>query len=58
MLAETSAFLTWALSNGRVLPRIPRRRVEAGGFAGLLRRPGARAAVAHWWNRVLEQLHG
>lgn len=54
MIAETSTFLSWALSDGRTLPRIPRRRVDLGGFAELLRRPLARAAVAHWWRRVLE----
>lgn len=56
MIAETSAFLTWALARqreGQAFPRIPRRRVDQGGFTSLLRQPGARAAVAHWWSRVL-----
>jgi hypothetical protein len=55
MIAETNAFLSWALADGRTLPRIPRRRVDAGGFSELMRRPLARAAVAHWWRRVLKQ---
>lgn len=55
MIAEHSAFLSWALRQGR-LPRIPRRRVSYGGFGSLMKRPGARAAVAHWWRRALEQL--
>ncbi|MEM1211276.1 MAG: hypothetical protein AAGI68_03160 [Planctomycetota bacterium] len=54
MIRETSAFLTWALREERDLPRIPRRRVDRGGFAELLRRSAAaRAAVQHWWSRTL-----
>src|SRR5690606_19045487 len=33
MIAETGAFLTWALRERPSLPRIPRRRVDQGGFA-------------------------
>jgi len=55
MIQETETFLAWALREGRDLPRIPRRRVDRGGFTELLRRPLARAAVAHWWRRVLER---
>ena len=54
MIRETNAFLTWALSRDRGLPRIPRRRVTDGGFSELLRRPGAVGAVEHWWKRTLE----
>jgi len=56
MISQTSAFLSWALREGRDLPRIPRRRVDEGGFTRLLRTPGARAAVAHWWGRVLDRV--
>lgn len=56
MIAETSAFLSWALRERANLPRIPRRRLDEGGFTALLRRPGARAAVAHWWGRILERV--
>jgi hypothetical protein len=58
MIDETGAFLTWALRSGASLPKIPRRRVDAGGFAQLLRSPGAKAAVNHWWNRTLEIVEG
>jgi hypothetical protein len=54
MIAETSAFLTWALSSGVDVPRIPRRRVEEGGFARLLHLPGARTAMNYWWWRTLQ----
>ena len=57
MIAQTSAFLSLALSDGRMGPRIPRRRVDEGGFSDLLRRPGARAVVGRWWERVLERLN-
>ena len=53
MIHETSVFLSWALSTPRAMPRIPRRRVDEGGFAALLKRPGARALVDRWWARVL-----
>ena len=56
MIAEHSAFLSWALRRHRRLPRIPRRRVSYGGFAAMLKRPGARAAVTHWWRWALKQL--
>ncbi len=45
MIRETSVFLTWALAGRGSLPRIPRRAVCEGGFARLMRQPGARAAV-------------
>ncbi|MEX0655550.1 MAG: hypothetical protein WDZ31_08625 [Phycisphaeraceae bacterium] len=56
MIAETEAFLSWALHGERPLPRIPRRRVDEGGYTSLLRQPGARAAVVHWWRRALNQV--
>ncbi len=55
-IAETEAFLTWALSEDRHLPRIPRRRVSQGGFGKLLERPVARTVVRHWWGRTLQKL--
>ena len=56
MIAETSAFLSWALRNHRRLPRIPRRRVSEGGFKMLLRQPGAKAAIGRWWDAVLDKV--
>jgi hypothetical protein len=53
MIAETSAFLSWALAEERGLPRVPRRRVDGGGWSAILSHPGARALVAKWWNSVL-----
>ncbi|MEO1235635.1 MAG: hypothetical protein AAFX76_02480 [Planctomycetota bacterium] len=55
-IAETSAFLSWALAEERNLPRIPRRKVAQGGFAKLLDRPMAKVAVTHWWGRALEKV--
>ncbi|MBI1335335.1 MAG: hypothetical protein GC164_00055 [Phycisphaera sp.] len=53
MIRETNAFLNWALEENRDLPRIPRRRVEDGGFVLLMRRDGARAMVDRWWGWML-----
>lgn len=53
MLRSTSRFLSRALRGG-VRLRIPRRRMDRGGFAPILRRRGARALVNRWWSRVLE----
>lgn len=58
MLAETNAFLNWAMREGHNLPRIPRRRVDEGGFSELLRRPAGRQAVQRWWLRVLNEAFG
>lgn len=55
-VAETSAFLSWALSADRQLPAIPRRRVDQGGFSSMMRRPMAGKVVAHWWSQALERL--
>ncbi|MEM6853666.1 MAG: hypothetical protein AAF593_04575 [Planctomycetota bacterium] len=48
--------MSWALSEERNLPRIPRRRVDQGGFGKILDRPIARTVVRHWWGRALEKL--
>jgi hypothetical protein len=56
MIAQTSAWLTWALENDVEVPRIPRRRVDEGGFGELLRLPQARAAVSWWWYRTFAYL--
>ena len=54
MIDETGAFLTWALSEERGLPPIPRRRVDEGGFTHILANPAARALVSRWWSRLLD----
>jgi hypothetical protein len=56
MIASTNRFLSRALRNG-ASPRIPRRRVDRGGFAAILRRRGARALVNHWWAQVLDSIY-
>lgn len=56
MISETSAFLSWALREGGRMPRIPRRRVDDGGFTAFMRMPGAWAAVTRWWDAALDQL--
>ena len=56
MISDTNKFLSWALHNPDQVPRIPRRRVDEGGFSTLLQHPGAKALVQRWWNRVFEIL--
>jgi hypothetical protein len=55
MIAEHSAYLSRALHDPAVPPRIPRRAVSVGGFGPMMKRREARAAVRHWWQRVLRK---
>ena len=55
-IAETSAFLTWALSTDQQMPRIPRRRVDRGGFGELLKREGASTLISYWWSKALDRV--
>ena len=55
-IAETNAFLTWAMQNDQPLPRIPRRRVDRGGFSQLLSRPNASGLIAYWWAKTLDKI--
>ena len=58
-IAETEAFLEWAMEEervGRPVPRVPRRRVDQGGFPPLLTTAAAKSAVRHWWGRVMDTL--
>ena len=57
MIRDTNAFLSWALrQDRRSLPRIPRRPVERGGWALLLRDPAVRQRVHAWWLDTLSDL--
>lgn len=55
-IAETSAFLSWALRTNQPLPRIPRRRVDRGGFAQMLKRPLGSKIIQYWWNQALDRI--
>ena len=55
-IAETSAFLTWAMQNDKPLPRIPRRRVDKGGFSHLLSRPNASGIISCWWAKAIDKI--
>lgn len=55
-IAETSAFLTWALRTDQQLPRIPRRRVDRGGFSQMLRHPLGGRLITYWWAQALERI--
>ncbi len=56
MIDETSRWLSWALSEGRDLPRIPTRMSDHGGFSSLMKMAGAKKLVARWWARVIDKL--
>jgi hypothetical protein len=55
MINDTSRFLTWALAQDRGLPRIPRKRVDAGGFSEMLKVPGVKKLMWRWWDRTLDK---
>ena len=55
-IAETSAFLSWALTTDPDLPRIPRRRVDQGGFRQMLKRPMGGKIVNYWWAKALDRI--
>ncbi|MDX2148395.1 MAG: hypothetical protein SFZ23_12815 [Planctomycetota bacterium] len=51
-----SAWLTAALASGRRFPRIPLRRVDAGGFDWLMSRPEGPQRAERWWKRALRRV--
>jgi hypothetical protein len=48
--------LVYERQSGREYPRIPLRRVDAGGFGPLLERPHGVERARRWWELVLERL--
>ncbi|HAI10734.1 MAG TPA: hypothetical protein DCM28_03460 [Phycisphaerales bacterium] len=53
MIESTNRYLSFMLNGKRRIPRIPRRRVDQGGFDWIRNRPGAKALAEHFWNRLL-----
>jgi hypothetical protein len=49
-------FLSRALRSASLLPRIPLRRVDRGGFDSLRSRPAGRAACDRWWASAFDRL--
>ncbi len=57
MIESTNRFLSLVLGPvGRLrrMPRIPRRRVDQGGFSYLPRFRGMRTLCERWWFRMLD----
>jgi len=54
--AEHSAFLTKALGSRRRYPRIPAKRVDRGGYSGLLRLESGEKRAAVWWGLALSKM--
>jgi len=55
-IAETSAFLSWAMSTDQPLPRIPRRRADRGGFSAMMSRPHSGEILTYWWAQALDRI--
>lgn len=55
-IAETNAFLSWALSTDQQMPRIPRRRVDRGGFGEMMKKPFAANIITYWWAQALDRI--
>jgi len=53
---EHSLWLTRAMLTHRAYPRIPSRRVEAGGFEALRAREGGPGRAAAWWAAALTRV--
>jgi hypothetical protein len=51
-----SQWLTNALELEKPYPRIPRRRVDEGGFSRLLSRANARQLIERWWSLALRRV--
>lgn len=49
-------WLTRAVKSKLPYPRIPIRRVDAGGFDEVRQRPEARARADRWWALALERV--
>ena len=52
---EHERWLNHALGHANMLPRIPTRRVNRGGFGRLLSTLRGRRAIARWWDVVLSR---
>jgi hypothetical protein len=56
MIAETNAWLTWAVQHDHEIPKIPTRRVDRGGFTTMFQNEGAKSAVCHWWSTTVDRI--
>lgn len=54
--AEHSRFLTLALLSGRRYPRIPTKRVDQGGFSGLMKLSESEKRTSMWWSAAMNRL--
>jgi len=54
--AVHSSFLTRALKFGLRCPRIPAKRVDEGGFSGLLQMPEREKRATLWWLAAMNRM--
>jgi len=54
--AEHSRFLTLALLSGRRYPRIPAKRVDTGGYSGLMKLSEGEKRASMWWAAAMRRM--
>ena len=54
--AEHSRFLTLAILSGRRYPRIPAKRVDRGGYTGLMKLNEGEKRASMWWAAALNRV--
>jgi len=54
--AEHSRFLTLALLSGKKYPKIPSKRVDLGGYSGLMKLTEGEKRASLWWAKAIEQV--
>ncbi len=54
--AEHARFLTLALRSGRKYPRIPIKRVDQGGYSGLMRLSEGEKRASMWWSAAMNRV--
>ncbi len=54
--AVHSSFLTRALRYGLRHPRIPAKRVDEGGYSGLLKMPEREKRAILWWSAAMNRM--
>lgn len=53
---EHSRFLTLALRSRRRYPLIPTKRVDTGGFSGLMKLPDGQKRAEMWWAGAIRRV--
>ncbi|MDF1808295.1 MAG: hypothetical protein P1U42_01215 [Phycisphaerales bacterium] len=54
--AEHSRFLTLALLSNKKYPKIPSKRVDLGGYSGLMKLTEGEKRAALWWAKAIDRV--